>query len=597
MSVLNIKMNANKNSRFDFDLEEFILKIYPNAPSENLAEDGMVERLIFNEMFFCHLALDRYRNQIKFDGKAFWFYDSEASGCYWKEDDFIIIKVWENALTHFKSNKSHYETVLNKHFEAKNPPTKVKELDKETRDKVNKSHPFIIFNKFLNKLHKNAKCCLSSSDYMATLTLDNLFISKCNPVGFCNVFQMKKIKEEVETEIVDQGYIDETGFHYNENYEESFIIKEVKVPVMIDLKKPYEILERSPADYMTDELDVIVGESSDDQLEELDNILFNICNSNHNRKEQILLGYALALQGTDTAYSFCHFGGGSNGKSILKALIQTTYKPMVLNVDSNELLKSSKGKRDKFHSSLAGKRILLVEELDEQVVDTEELKILSGNSEITHNALYRQHTIDIPYRGRLFIYKNNELNVGTKGNDGGLARRIKAIEHTNKFVSSEDKENNKDVTSYIVGDSELEHRILNKEYVDIFFDLMLNLIKKNIKQEWASEFGKETLNLLNDSQSYEAEWCDSNLERCQDEKITLHDIMDAMEHQYPPKVSTFKNKIKQYMTNKHPDMIENGKVKECSYKHKGKTTRGLHIYGMKIIIGSMTDELDELDYH
>ena len=173
---------------------------------------------------------------------------------------------------------------------------------------------------------------------------------------------------------------------------------------------------------------------------ELSDIIRNICNGDDSRMKQILLGYALALKGTDKAYTFCHTGNGSNGKSILKALLQTAFKPFVLNVASSELIRKAKGSRDKFHSSLRGKRILLVEELDELEVDTEELKILSGNGEITYKGLWKQKTIDIPYTGRLFIYKNNELNIGNKGTDGGLARRIKIVEHSNKFVSAEKKE-------------------------------------------------------------------------------------------------------------------------------------------------------------
>jgi hypothetical protein len=324
-------------------------------------------------------------------------------------------------------------------------------------------------------------------------------------------------------------------------------------------------------------------------------MIIDICNCDKQRMEQILLGYALALRGTDKAYTFCHTGNGSNGKSILKALFQTTFKPFVLNVDSCELLRKSKGGRDKFHSSLRGKRILLVEELDEQEIDTEELKLLSGNAEITYKGLYKQKTIDIPYRGRLFIYKNNELNVGSKGSDGGLARRIKIVEHSNKFVSSEDKDKYPTNDNIIEGDPELEKRVLNGEYSNTFFDIMLNLLTRDPNEMWNDQFGKETKELLEDSQCEIVDWCEQGLVigKGGGGQLTLHELFDTMVADLPSlKIKNVKTKVKQYFKQRFPNI----EIEECRYYHNKKLVRGLKLNNVCLgAINTTSEQIDELD--
>ena len=573
-------MGKKNNNSIEFDLEDFIINDV-NITYPNFAHDGMVEKTIFTERYFAALMKIHYLNRIKFDGTSWWIYDIELQ--YWSEEQFINSRIWDCICDHFRRKEYIYEEVFNTHFDKIYTEEVLNDMAESKQEKLKKLHPFIIFNKLQVSLHSSQKECMHTDTYLAQIVFDKHFLAKCDPIGYINVFKMEIKKEWHQLE----------DFKGEEYYKE----KPEKIPVMINLAFPNEIFPRSPSYLMTDELDIVIGETSEYDKNELAYIITNICNGNYSRMKQILLGYALALKGTDKAYTFCHTGNGSNGKSILKALLQTAFKPFVLNVASSELIRKAKGSRDKFHSSLRGKRILLVEELDELEVDTEELKILSGNGEITYKGLWKQKTIDIPYTGRLFIYKNNELNIGNKGTDGGLARRIKIVEHSNKFVSAEKKEklypNNNNM---LEGDPELESRVLQGEYNTVFFELILDLLKDNHTEDWDAEFGKATEELLEDSQCEIIDWCELGLvigTGVVGSIVTLHELFDAMVVDFPNiKIKTIKTKVKQYFKQRFPNI----EIEECRYYHNNKRVRGLKINN--VLLGgdnTTSNQIDELD--
>ena len=351
-------MGKKNNNSIEFDLEDFIINDV-NITYPNFAHDGMVEKTIFTERYYAALMKIHYLNRIKFDGTSWWIYDIELQ--YWSEEQFINSRIWDCICDHFRRKEYIYEEVFNTHFDKIYTEEVLNDMAESKQEKLKKLHPFIIFNKLQVSLHSSQKECMHTDTYLAQIVFDKHFLAKCDPIGYINVFKMEIKKEWHQLE----------DFKGEEYYKE----KPEKIPVMINLAFPTEIFPRSPSYLMTDELDIVIGETSDYDKNELAYIITNICNGNYSRMKQILLGYALALKGTDKAYTFCHTGNGSNGKSILKALLQTAFKPFVLNVASSELIRKAKGSRDKFHSSLRGKRILLVEELDELEVDTDKFKL------------------------------------------------------------------------------------------------------------------------------------------------------------------------------------------------------------------------------
>ena len=562
-----------------FDLEDFITNDC-GLKLPDFSEPGMVEQTIFTERYYTYLGLRRYKDRIIYDGKDYYFYNEELD--YWKQELFMGVKIWGAVLDHFRREEEQYKSALDKDFMLRYHK-KLLTANEDEQKAIKKHHPNLQFNKLMVKLHKSHTACLNKDDLLASLCFNDKFATMCNPVGYINCFKIEQVKEWKQ--------------HDDFDGEEYFEMIDRKTPIMIDLNSPGSTYQREPKYFMTNELDVVVGQSDDYQLSELENILIDICNGSRDRMQQVLLGYIMALKGTDKHYTFCHTGNGSNGKSILTALLQATFKPFVLTVDSVELLKKSKGSRDKFHSSLTGKRLLLIEELDESEVDTEELKILSGNAQISYKGLYRQNTIDINYTGRLFINKNNELNVGTKGNDGGLARRIKIIEHSNKFVSPEEKEKYPDNDKIIEGDGELEKRIKNGEYSGAFFDLVLQLISSNVVENWQEEFGKETNELLDDCVCDITEWARDRIVRCSEEDLdplTLHAIMDEISNELPNvKKKEVKNKLKQYFKQRFPNTV----IEECRYYHDGKRERGVTYSGCRMldVVEEIADEIDPLD--
>ena len=571
--------NPKKKKTNSFDLQDFIIDTV-KITLPDFSDDGEVEKTICTERYYAELFLLKYKNRIKYDGNDWWIYDDDIE--FWEIEEFVNVKIWNYVCSHFRKEEDHYKAVFNGDFDKKYPASMINEMDKSKKEKFLQKHPFIIFKKHLINLHKTHKELMWTNKYLANSVLDYSFIAKSNPIGLINVFQIEQKKEWRQHEyFVDEEYFEMVDF---------------KSPIMIDLNNPGVVYERHSKYLMTHELDVIIGQSSKSEINQLEQIIFSICNSDKQRMEQVLLGYALALCGTTKAYTFCHTGNGSNGKSILKALFQTAFKPFVLNVNSCELVKRAKGGRDKFHSSLSGKRILLVEELDEQEIDVEELKMLSGNSEITFKGLYKQKTIDILYNGRLFIFKNNELNVGQKGADGGLARRIKIVEHSNKFVSPEIKEekyNNND--NILAGDPELEKRVLNGEYNTIFVELILELLKEMPHENWDKEFGKETEELLNDSQCEVTDWLEQGLVIGTGVlgHLTLHDIFDAISDDLPSlKIKELKTKIKQHFKQRHPNI----EIEDCRYYHNKKRERGFKLQNTCLgANATYNEQIDELD--
>ena len=371
----------------------------------------------------------------------------------------------------------------------------------------------------------------------------------------------------------------------------------------IDLNGDMIPTYRLPEHFMTNELDILVGDTDYYIKEEVLDALTQICNNSVHRMQQVLLGYVLPLKGTNEAYFFSHNGNGSNGKSILNKMINNTLGELVLNVCGDKLLKQAKGGRDKFYASTIGKKLLLVEELSAGGVDIEELKKLSTNTILSPELLYKQFIKHIDYKGRLFFYQQAKLNIDGSGSDGGLERRVHDIPHNSKFVTQSIKDIYPDNDNFIVRDDDLENKIATPEYKNAFFEILMDIIKNKVKMDWKNEFGMETAELLEENQSPIDEWLKDNIIITNDNnKVNIHEIYDgccASMGKFP--IKDLKSKTLSYFKQKEPNTIIEVKNKEWDgrYMHHGKRERGFWIHGCMLEkTGGESDlpgEIDPLD--
>lgn len=295
--------------------------------------------------------------------------------------------------------------------------------------------------------------------------------------------------------------------------------KEVEVlePITIDLQTG-NTFPRSPEDYMTTETNLITNyfknkEDKEDALRNLkENIIEPICGID---EIAIMGAYMEALRGTDQHFVVVNEGSGMNGKTKIMEFLQHTYgENIVKTVHSDLLYKICKNRDQALHDCI-GARILIADEAENNQVCPKMLKRISENSTCYVNLKYIPELVRVDLRCRLFISKNQSLNLGDSGNDGGLQRRIKAYQYKRVFYNGEDDTTkqipyNEDDDNHRLADMEIENYIKDDNYRNALFLYMWDLSMKYDSDEIIKIINETTKEKTNDLlDSYKPQWIET----------------------------------------------------------------------------------------
>lgn len=223
---------------------------------------------------------------------------------------------------------------------------------------------------------------------------------------------------------------------------------------------------------------------------------------------QRLVGYFLTTS-TKEQEIYYFYGTGANGKSTFLDLVKILLGTYSQKLASETFIKSFGGERSNFTLSniakLAGARLALTDETPTGRVafDTQSLKSISGDDEITGRALYA-NTITFQSTAKIVMYGNDKPHSDV--NDEGFWRRFRFI----KFA-------------YIVPEEERDKGLLDKLKDELPGILNWALVGLN---EWKMHGLNTPKVVMDDTQSYRTEQ-DTVSEYLSGNTITEHDVITS----------------------------------------------------------------------
>jgi hypothetical protein len=208
-------------------------------------------------------------------------------------------------------------------------------------------------------------------------------------------------------------------------------------------------------------------------------MFLNICNDNVEITECVkeYLGYCMTGD-VNEQVCLALVGIASAGKTIL---IETFEKAMHIYVKKldNKTFDTDFAKNHKQMSEMEGKRLGYVEELSKKKMDVSRFKDWVGGNHISNEIMY-DTVKDIRINFKLVMISNNSLRFDP---DGGVERRGRLVECTNKFVSEDDYNKLEDKTGHYVADKTLLKKFDSDDYKLALFHVLFPYAMKHYKPD------------------------------------------------------------------------------------------------------------------
>jgi P4 family phage/plasmid primase-like protien len=237
----------------------------------------------------------------------------------------------------------------------------------------------------------------------------------------------------------------------------------------------YQFRDIKPNDFISRTTGYNINLKKNESIrKELDDLLLSIFN-NCSLVEYYKYITSLSLFGNKNQILYIHTGNGSNGKSLLGDFLKVCLGDYFYNCDNN-FLTNNNNKSGGANSTLAnakGKRYLSIQEPENEYFNTEFIKYITGQSEITTRELYKSNTtFNLLFTPHLQCNNKPKLNKI----DGGIIRRLKIIPYPNKFVDTPKNPNEK------LKDKKLLDKLKdNQNYINEFMLMLLESAEKYSK--------------------------------------------------------------------------------------------------------------------
>ena len=265
---------------------------------------------------------------------------------------------------------------------------------------------------------------------------------------------------------------------------------------VIDLKIG-EFRKRVETDYITRYLNYdYTTERNETVIKEINKVIHSICNDSEELTESIKKWFGYCLTGETSAQCFMFFIGvlASNGKSTLLDMYSKSFPIYEVEL-KNDTFCVDNATYHKQMNAMNKKRVFRLEEMIAgKMLDRERIKKISGGGNDTGDVMYG-NTITQKITGKLNFISNSLPHFEA---DNGMLRRIRVMEHSNKFVDKEDYDQIKNKNNIYVKDAQLEKKFENPAYNLAYFQILL---------PYAVSFYKNGLLLCNDIIKKGKEFC------------------------------------------------------------------------------------------
>ena len=266
--------------------------------------------------------------------------------------------------------------------------------------------------------------------------------------------QHKKITEELKLYMKLYDQVDKTGFYAMiKNHLQTLLLddefsKKLDTNLyemafkngMYDLRTNTFRLGFKLEDYLTKTIPFDYEKPSQEDIDFVKNqVLFKICNANHEHLEYYLRVLGQAMTGNaemEKALYFLVGVGGNNGKTLVFEALKDIMPNYVVSIDGKTFQKDY-AKAHKHLQNLKGARIAYVEELSNKEQNIELLKQLGDGKTLPCEVMYgTDEEIDIVCK--LFCLANCQANLKV---DGGIGNRYRQLCFNSSFEPSNTEDN------------------------------------------------------------------------------------------------------------------------------------------------------------
>ena len=247
-------------------------------------------------------------------------------------------------------------------------------------------------------------------------------------------------------------------------------------------------------DYLTETIPYDYTPSTEEERTYVKEVLFKICNCNHEHLNYYLsiLGHAMTGDADkEKALYFLVGIIGDNGKTLMMDVLATIMPNYVYKIDK-KTFEEGFSKAHKYLTRIRGKRIVYAEEMSKKAQNIELLKEYGDGKKIENEIMYgTAESINIV--SKLFCLSNNTPNIAT---DGGIQNRYRQLCFNSNFGKNNTVDDVKNLK--FKQDNKLSDK-LTGEYKNAVIDLLLEYGHKYTKDgmcEMPEEFKEATNNTL-----------------------------------------------------------------------------------------------------
>ena len=283
-------------------------------------------------------------------------------------------------------------------------------------------------------------------------------------------------------------------------------------------------------DYVSKTLDYDYIATNEKDKKYVKDLLYKICNANNEHLEYYLSILGHSITGRAKVKSLYFFFGekGNNGKTTFLDILTTCFPIYVCKSNRDLIMKKSNDKH-KFIADLHGKRIVWIDELTTNKLDTSFLKEIADGRSMQYKVMYGE-TATLQVRFKLFMITNHTPKYD---NDGGMEKRIKLLKINSEF--SEDTENDDYENLHFKGDVELSKKII-KDYKYALIDLLFeyaNLYYKEGIKPYPQDFQDEKNDITDENDIFNC-WFNENFEKDEDYKYSKKEMVNCI-REFPEK--------------------------------------------------------------
>jgi len=240
----------------------------------------------------------------------------------------------------------------------------------------------------------------------------------------------------------------------------------------------YEFRNAKPEELVTTTTGYEYQKITTSEIEEVNNILISIFPNDIERK-YLLKTLSLGLVGINILEEFyIWIGSGSNGKGVLRDLVNYTLGGYFDNMEVEYFEKTahqSHSNADRVMARKKNSRIVITTEPEGDIkLRCAKLKQISGRDPVQVRDLYKAPFNFVP-KFKLIIQTNEKPTID--GTDGGIIRRLRFIVFPIKFVDDPKLDNHKKI------DRTIKSKIEQINYRLAFFEILLDHYKEFVKND------------------------------------------------------------------------------------------------------------------